>query len=98
MSGFSLQLFECSFDCLKSVWNKVFAAREYARLISWKHDDVAALHDVIDPCAVIQRVRTTPTMQEDHNRRLRGLWFIRLVNPILRPAFSVSILDYDSMR
>src|SRR6185295_7721769 len=98
MSGFSLQLFECSFDCLKSVWNKVFSAREDARLISWKHDDVAALHNVIDPCAVIQRIRPTPTMQEDHYRRLRWLWLVRLINPILLSSFSVSILDYGSMR
>src|SRR5688572_28842326 len=81
-------------DGIKSVWNKVLAASQDAGLITREHHDVAALHKMIDPCAVIEWICPAPAMQENNYRRGLRLWSIRFVNPIFFAAFTISILNH----
>src|SRR5687768_4236196 len=82
----ALQTRERCFDGVKCVWNKVLAASQDAGLITREHNDVATLHQVIDPCAVIEWIRPAPAMQENNYRRGPRLWSIRFINPILFAA------------
>src|SRR5687767_11836052 len=87
----ALQACERCVDGIKSVWNKVRAASQDARLITGKHDNIAALHKMIDPRAVIEWICPAPAMQENNYRGGRRLWSIRFVNPIFFPALTISI-------
>src|SRR6476659_5069232 len=98
VSAFSLQSLNTILYCVERVRNKVFAAREDARLVTREDDDVAALHEVIDPRAVIKRVGATPAMNKNNNGSRGWFWPVRFVNPVFFPALAVSILDDRGMR
>src|SRR5688572_21510371 len=90
----ALQPCERCVDGIKSVWNKVLAASQDAGLITREHNDVAALHKMIDPGAVIEWICPAPAMQENNDRRGLRLWLIRFVNPIFFAALTISILNH----
>src|SRR5687768_7030289 len=90
----ALQTRERCGNGIKGVWNKVLAPGQDAGLITRKHNDVAALHKMIDPRSVIEWICPAPAMQENNYRCGLRLRSIRFVNPIFFAALTISILNH----
>src|ERR1700752_2509628 len=98
VSGFCLQTLDPVLDSLHSVWREFLNRRQQTRLVTRIHHDVATLHEVIDPRAVIHRIHPAPAVQKDDHGRDRRLRRVRLKNPVLLSTLAVAILRHARVR
>src|SRR5689334_631134 len=98
VSFLRLQTLHRILDGGNRVWREVFERRQQRGLIARIDDDVAALHDVIYPRAVVERVHAAPAVEENDHWRATRLGRVRLEEPVFLPALAVAILDNACMR